>query len=160
MNELQEFIWNRSNAFMKRIAILHAQYLLLRNCINYGAPKLLKVKKFVTMKDISPHEWDIVKHVEDIEKDYMCQLFNKFQPARTAIRTCEGVFNNLQQICKLTMEQGNEGSPELVNRIRQLERWIRSLDDRKKPRSESQIRTNHLELVLSGQQNLHADWAL
>jgi hypothetical protein len=103
MNELQEFIWNRSNAFMKRIAILHAQYLLLRNCINYGAPKLLKVKKFVTMKDISPHEWDIVKHVGDIEKDYMCHLFNKFQVARTAIRTCEGVFNNLQQICKLTM---------------------------------------------------------
>jgi hypothetical protein len=111
------------------------------------------------MLDISPHEWDVVKYVEDIEKDYMCKLFNKFQPARTAIQACGGVFNNLQYICRLLMEQGSEFSPGLVKRIHQLKRWVRFLDDRKRARSEAHIRTAHLELLISGQQNLHADWA-
>jgi hypothetical protein len=122
----------------------------------YGAPKLQKAKLRSFIVDLSPHEWDVVQYVEDIEKDYMCQLFNKFQPARKAIQACEGVFLNLQRICRLTMERGDAFAPELVRRIHQLKRF---LDERKRARSEAHIRTAHLDFLISGQQNLYADWA-
>jgi hypothetical protein len=54
-NVLHEYIWDHSHTFMPRVASLHAQYLLLRNCIYYGAPKLKKVNLHVFSRAEEAH---------------------------------------------------------------------------------------------------------
>ncbi len=139
------FLWN-GGRLMEMISILTGQYWDHHLVIKKGAPRLRDLKTRVNHIPEIDWEYKVIKQVELLENNYMCDLYQRFDRARKLLTACEKIYRCVEQIfLTVVASDGDIQNMHLRRKLYVLIDWIRLMNTRRREPSGVEARATQNE---------------